>query len=91
MTVDQLNERLENLSAGEVEILSRAQFELAFRALASLADKKKAAITLGDWRRCGVIFVGTEKAYVTFTRRSPRPAMPSFVRDAAPSDAMASF
>jgi hypothetical protein len=85
MTVDQLSERLEGLAAGEVEVLTRTAFETAFRALATLSDKKKAAITLGDWRRCGVIFIGTDKTYVSFTRRSPRPEPAASFRDAAPS------
>jgi hypothetical protein len=85
MTVDQLSERLEGLAAGEVEVLTRAQFEIAFRALASLSDKKKAAITLGDWRRCGVIFIGTDRTYVSFTRRSARPQPTASFRDAPPA------
>ena len=63
----------------------RAQFEIAFRALASLSDKKKAAITLGDWRRCGVIFIGTDRTYVSFTRRSARPQPTASFRDAPPA------
>ncbi|HEV2557538.1 MAG TPA: hypothetical protein VGU45_02830 [Microvirga sp.] len=85
MTVDELNQRLEQLALGEVEMLSREEFEQAFRALPSLPDKKKAAITLGDWRRCGVIFVGTERVFVSFTRRPTRPQPPSFIRDVRPS------
>lgn len=85
MTADELNDRLQCLSVGDVEVLSRHEFEQAFRALPSLPEKKKAAITLGDWRRCGVIFVGTERAFVSFTRRSVRPEPPPFVRDARAS------
>lgn len=84
MTLDQLSERLECLAAGEVEVLTRAQFETAFRALTFLADKKRAAITLGDWRRCGVIFVGTDRTYVSFTRRSTCRQPTTIVRDAVP-------
>jgi hypothetical protein len=91
MTVDELNVRLENLSAGEVEVLTRAQFDQAFRALSTLAEKKMAAITLGDWRRCGVIFVGADRAFVSFTRRSARPSIPPFIADAAPGDMPASL
>jgi hypothetical protein len=85
MTADELSERLENLLAGEVEVLTRTQFDQAFRALPSLPEKKKAAITLGDWRRCGVIFVGTDRTFVSFTRRSARPPIPSFIRDVTAS------
>ena len=38
-----------------------------------------------DWRRCGVIFIGTDKTFVSFTRRSPRPEPAASFRDAAPS------
>jgi hypothetical protein len=72
-SLEELRDRLLRLRPGELDILSRDQFDAAFAAFGTEDARKAAAINLGD--QCGsrVLLVGTDRVFVRF-ERIPLPA-----------------
>jgi hypothetical protein len=73
MSAEELERKLEGLTLGETEVLTRPQFDQVFgRGNASPDEQKLAAAELAESKGCRVLFTGEETMYALFTRRQSR-------------------
>jgi hypothetical protein len=70
---EELRIRLDRLKPGEIEILSRDAFDAVFSGGDGVETRKNKAIELGESCKSQVLFVGTERMFVRFTRQQDVP------------------